>query len=206
MVLRINDAPAFYEACSQHVGKRTSVRVLSASSLRMYHEAFSKLEKAVVMHSVNVSESDKAEINWKNEFQMHWRPSLPLEENVTIILSPTDSNSREYAFLKEKLDKYRPDVTLRLLSPAISRTASELLASYTDQLLEHKVVENKKELRRPPSSGLLTIVAALQLCSSVTDYGIGVPHEAGVGYRYLGSEHRNERGKVNEMFCQSSSL
>ncbi|UPQ99779.1 sialyltransferase [Chloropicon primus] len=95
---------------------------------------------------------------------------LPLEKDSMVIVSRT--TGKDYDRLVKKLRQIRPDISVRLLSREVIGVSKLLLKAYKVQA---KV--NLKVLFKggdTPSSGLVALVIALNICSKVSLYGFGV--------------------------------
>ena len=95
---------------------------------------------------------------------------LPLEKDSLVVVSRT--TGKDYERLAKKLRATRPDVSVRLLSREVIGVSKQLVKSYKMEAKEKLKVGFKGG--DTPSSGLVALVIALNICSKVSLYGFGV--------------------------------
>ena len=95
---------------------------------------------------------------------------LPLEKDALLVISRT--TGRDYERLVKKLRVVRPDVSVRLLSREVIGVSKLLNKAYKTQAKEKLKVSFKGG--DTPSSGLVGLVIALNVCSKISLYGFGV--------------------------------
>ena len=97
-------------------------------------------------------------------------PYLPLEKDSILVVSR--SSGKDYHRLFSKLRTIRPDVKLRMLSRRVIKTAAEMLKAYRGQARGQLGVSFRGG--NTPSSGLVALVFAFNVCSRVSIYGFGL--------------------------------
>ena len=95
---------------------------------------------------------------------------MPLEKDSLLIISRT--TGKDYQRLHQKLNSTRPDVDVRMLSREVIGVSKALLKAYKSQVKDQLTVGFKGG--DTPSSGLVALVIALNICSKVSLYGFGV--------------------------------
>eukprot|EP00873_Tetraselmis_striata_P044932 jgi/Tetstr1/465196/TSEL_009903.t1 len=96
---------------------------------------------------------------------------LPMEQNVTLLITRYDA--KEVKRLLQQLEMTgRSDVKVRLMTQSLKARAQKLLQFYRYYLMTYKGFKDGPG--ESPSTGLLALTAAMQLCDQVTLYAFGL--------------------------------
>jgi len=178
VVLRFNAAPT--SGFEEHVGSKTTHRILNKKWTAGYGDSQAVLPRYRASRGYH-----------------------PLEEGVTLLA--TRASIPSFLAMATRWRARRPDVTVAMLSNKLTSLARRAVYEYRSCLV---LRDRRLALRQhtlgglTPSSGMLAVVLATKLCSSVTVYGAGdAPDVAAAnisgtvahGYQYYDNGHRTFR-------------
>jgi len=143
VVFRMNQAPV--KGYELHVGKKSTFRVLNSLWSHRYSHGYAP---------------------WDPGYQ-----NLPLEKDVTLILTRVDATI--FNEMHEFWRKRRPDITLLILSSKVINIIRQTLVDYRSRLCAAGVESAGGQGGNTPSSGWVSVYAAMQLCGQVNAYGFG---------------------------------
>ena len=143
VVFRMNQAPV--KGYELHVGKKSTFRVLNSLWSHRYSHGYAP---------------------WDPGYQ-----NLPLEKDVTLILTRVDATI--FNEMHEFWRKRRPDITLLILSSKVINIIRQTLVDYRSRLCAAGVESAGGPGGNTPSSGWVSVYAAMQLCGKVNAYGFG---------------------------------
>ena len=143
VVFRMNQAPV--KGYELHVGKKSTFRVLNSLWSHRYSHGYAP---------------------WDPGYQ-----NLPLEKDVTLILTRVDATI--FNEMHEFWRKRRPDITLLILSSKVINIIRQTLVDYRSRLCVAGVESAGGPGGNTPSSGWVSVYAAMQLCGKVNAYGFG---------------------------------
>ena len=143
VVFRMNQAPV--KGYELHVGKKSTFRVLNSLWSHRYSHGYAP---------------------WDPGYQ-----NLPLEKDVTLILTRVDATI--FNEMHEFWRKRRPDITLLILSSKVINIIRQTLVDYRSRLCAAGVESAGGSGGNTPSSGWVSVYAAMQLCGKVNAYGFG---------------------------------
>ena len=143
VVFRMNQAPV--KGYELHVGKKSTFRVLNSLWSHRYSHGYAP---------------------WDPGYQ-----NLPLEKDVTLILTRVDATI--FNEMHEFWRKRRPDITLLILSSKVINIIRQALVDYRSRLCAAGVESAGGPGGNTPSSGWVSVYAAMQLCGKVNAYGFG---------------------------------
>ena len=144
---------------------------------------------------------------WTNRYAKYGtgrNRDLPLEENLTILVSRTNGEAFDRIF--ERMRKRRPDVTVLQLNSRIVSAARRALTKYRIKLCQHG--HGPYEGGLSPSSGLVAVYMLHTVCKRVTTYGLGTVDVPDVPYHYFQGKvgFRTEGTSVHSFDAESALL
>lgn len=128
--------------------------------------------------------------------------NLPLEKNVTIIVSRTTGHS--FDKIVDTIKKKRPDVRVLQLSSRIVSAARRLLVRYRVKLCQNGY--GPYSGGSTPSSGFVAVYYLRTICKRVTLYGLGTVNIPDVPYHYFTGVGSRKKGNSVHSFDSESAL
>ena len=118
--------------------------------------------------------------------------ALPLEQNVTILVSRTKGHT--FDKMVDTMKKRRPDVRVLQLSSRVVSAARRLLVGYRVKLCQNGF--GPYSGGSTPSSGFVAVYFLRSLCKRVTVYGLGTVNIPDVPYHYFAGVGSRKKGNT----------
>uniref|UniRef100_A0A061RC82 Cmp-n-acetylneuraminate-beta-galactosamide-alpha--sialyltransferase 1 n=1 Tax=Tetraselmis sp. GSL018 TaxID=582737 RepID=A0A061RC82_9CHLO len=158
------------------VGNSGIARLTAFGSDIDAHEAVFRMNQAPATNGCQLYVGGRTTVRLLNARWLHklahgTMRHLPLERGVTALITRYDA--REVRRLLQQLNTTgRSDVKVRLMSQALKARAQKLLQYFRFYLMAFKGFRDGSGIS--PSTGLLAILSAMQMCEQVTLYAFGL--------------------------------